>query len=145
MRTAVVLVIAFAASANAMGNKPSTGYIANHIVNIAGVAQAVGGPHAAHKQPRSDEDLYARDFDEDLYARDFDEDLYVRELEDALYARGRQAHGRPKQLGLSHIASHITHIAGAAEAIGNAHAAFKQRRSDDDLWARSFDYYDELD
>lgn len=76
----------------------------------------------------SDEDLYARDFDEDLYARDFDEDLYVRELEDALYARGRQAHGRPKQLGLSHIASHITHIAGAAEAIGNAHAAFKQRR-----------------
>ena len=113
--------------------------------------------------PRSSDDgLYARGYDDMFYARESDEDLYARELANALYARALEARNRHK-LHIGHIAEHVTHVAGAAEAVGNAHAALSSRYvaivletclmltasdvncSSDDLWDRSYGYYDQLD
>ena len=75
----------------------------------------------------SDDGLYEREYDDELYARDFDEDLYARELADAIYARALEARNRRRRPSISHVAEHITNVAGAVEAVGNAHAALHSR------------------
>ncbi|KAI0733128.1 hypothetical protein C8Q72DRAFT_814396 [Fomitopsis betulina] len=157
MRTTVVCVLALAASASAAYSSNEDLYArefdeelyardlearwgrkvveppprkSNGVLNglglVVGAAVAAQGLNAAIEKYRG---RYATRSDEDLYRRNFNEDLYERDLDAELEARN-----------LGGLIGHASSLASVAQAV----AAFRQR-SDDDLWARAFGEYDQLD
>lgn len=113
-------------SAAKHGHQVHIGHLADHVTNVAGAVEAVGNAHAAlHSRcvmslravVLSMLRIVSRSSEDGLYARSSDDDLYARALE----ARNRH------KLHIGHIAEHVTNIAGAVEAVGNAHAAIHSR------------------
>ncbi|KAI0727057.1 hypothetical protein C8Q72DRAFT_842415 [Fomitopsis betulina] len=154
MRTAVVCVLALAASATAMYSSDEELYerdfdedlytrqleVRNKIIDLIGQASGLAGIHQGISALRQRSD----------------DVLQERELEARVFKKA----GRTAGAALGHVANvasvggavavynqplQRTHITQAFQPGQQPKPAHPKRRSDEELWARSFDEYDELD